>query len=178
MLAGDAFVTTMQESLISVATQAKLVCWPPKYFTPDWGSATRSVKALAALEPNVIATGHGQAMYGESARKELHKLVKEFWKQGIPADGRYVKEAATFDEDGVPTHIPSPKGTMWKKLAVAAALFTIGYLITRRSKNASFVEKRLRGYVGSAFKGGALGTLGATAPVSAAIPNIPVIPAL
>jgi len=179
LIAGDAFVTTMQESLLAVATQTKFVCGPPKYFTPDWGAAARSVKALAALEPNVIATGHGRTMYGDEARKQLHKLAKEFWQRGIPATGRYVKEAAIFDVDGNPTYIPKPKGTMWKKVAVAAALFAIGYIISKQRKGAKgFIHKNLVGYLGNTFKGGALGVLGATAPASPAIPSIPVIPAL
>ena len=179
LIAGDAFVTTMQESLLAVATQKKFVCGPPKYFTPDWGAAARSVKELAALEPNVIATGHGQAMYGDEARKELHKLSREFWKWGIPAAGRYVKEAAQFNEDGVPTHIPKPSGTMWKKVAVAAVLLTVGILLARkRRRSTSFVEKHLLGHLSGTFKTGALGSLGATAPASAALPSIPLIPML
>lgn len=179
LIAGDAIVTTMQESLISVATQAKFVCGPPKYFTPDWGAAARSVKLLAALEPNVVVTGHGKAMYGDEVRKQLHKLAREFWQKGIPASGRYVKEAATFDEDGVATHIPKHSGTMLKKVAVAAVLFTIGYLISRqRSRSKGFVHNKLLGHLGTTFKGGALGALGATAPASSALPNVPLIPAL
>jgi len=178
LVAGDAFVTTMQESLLAVATQKKFVCGPPKYFTPDWGAATRSVKELAALEPNVIATGHGQAMYGEEARKDLHKLVREFWQRGIPAAGRYVKEAATFDENGIPTHIPAAKGTMLKKIAVAAALFAIGYIISKQRKKTTGIKKLLAGKLGSTLKSSAIGALGATAPASPAIPSIPLIPAL
>src|SRR6476469_7255670 len=90
LIAGDAFVTTMQESLIAVATQAKIISGPPKYFTPDWVSATRSVRELAVLEPNVIATGHGKSFYGEEGRKALHRLVREFWIKAMPANGRYV----------------------------------------------------------------------------------------
>jgi len=178
LIAGDAFVTTMQESLLSVATQKKYVCGPPKYFTPDWGAAARSVKELAALEPNVIATGHGQAMYGDLARKELHKLSREFWKWGIPATGRYVKEAAVFDQDGVPTHIPSGKGAMLKKIAVAAALFAIGYLLSSQRKNVKGVKKLLAGKLGSSLKGAALATIGATAPASPALPAVPLMPAV
>ena len=178
LIAGDAFVTTMQESLLAVITQKKYVCGPPKYFTPDWGAAARSVKALAALEANVMATGHGHTMYGDEARKELHKLSREFWKKGMPAAGRYVKEAATFNQDGVPTHIPSTTGTMWKKLAVAAALFTIGYLITRERKNTSGIKKLMAGQLGSILKTSSLGALGATAAASPAMPSIPLIPAL
>jgi glyoxylase-like metal-dependent hydrolase (beta-lactamase superfamily II) len=178
LIAGDAFVTTMQESLLAVITQKKHVCGPPKYFTPDWGAAARSVRELAALEPNVMATGHGQSMYGDEARKELHKLSREFWKLGIPATGRYVKEAASFDGNGVPTHIPKPKGTMLKKIAVAAALFAIGYIISKQRKKTSGISKLLVDKLGSTLKTSAAGALGATAPASPALPSIPLIPAL
>jgi glyoxylase-like metal-dependent hydrolase (beta-lactamase superfamily II) len=179
LIAGDAFVTTMQESLLAVATQKKFVCGPPKYFTPDWGAAARSVKKLAALEPNVITTGHGHAMYGDEARKELHKLTKDFWRVAIPATGRYVEEAATFNKDGIPIHIPKAKGTMLKKIAVAAALFAIAYIVSKKRKKASgFIEKKLLDNLSGSLKTGALGTLGATAPASAAMPSIPLIPAL
>jgi hypothetical protein len=35
------------------------------YFTPDWVSARASVQSLAALSPDVVITGHGQAMQGQ-----------------------------------------------------------------------------------------------------------------
>lgn len=179
LVAGDAFVTTMQESVLAVATQKKFVCGPPKYFTPDWGAAARSVKELAALEPNVITTGHGRAMYGDEARKELRKLSKDFWKVGIPATGRYVQEAVSFNEDGVPVHIPKAKGTMLKKIAVAAALFAVAYIVSKqRKKSSGFIEKKLLDKISGSLKAGALGSLGATAPASPALPSIPLIPAI
>jgi glyoxylase-like metal-dependent hydrolase (beta-lactamase superfamily II) len=178
LVAGDAFVTTMQESLLAVATQKKFVCGPPKYFTPDWGAAARSVKLLAALEPNVITTGHGHAMYGDEARKELHKLSREFWKWGIPATGRYVKEAAEFDENGIPTHIPEPKNTMLVKVLAAAALVTLGFIIYKQRKKSTGLTKKLTEKLGSTLMSSSLGVLGASAPASPAVPAIPVIPAL
>jgi glyoxylase-like metal-dependent hydrolase (beta-lactamase superfamily II) len=178
LIAGDAFVTTMQESLLAVATQKKFVCGPPKYFTPDWGAAARSVKKLAALEPNVITTGHGHAMYGDEARKELHKLSKEFWRVAIPATGRYVEEAATFNKDGIPTHIPKRKGTMLKKIAVTAALLAIAYIVSKQRKKSSGLEKKLLGHLGASLKTTAWGALGSTAPASPALPSVPLIPAL
>ena len=179
LIAGDAFVTTMQESVLSVATQKKFVCGPPKYFTPDWGAAARSVKKLAALEPNVITTGHGRAMYGVEARKDLHKLVKEFWRVGIPATGRYVQEAASFDKHGVPVHIPKPKGTMLKKIAVAAALFAVAVIVSKqRKKSSGFIQKKLLDNISGTLKASALGALGATAPASRALPKVPAIPAI
>lgn len=178
MIAGDAFVTTVQESVLSVMTQKKIIWGPPKYFTPDWGAAARSVKELAALEPNVIATGHGQAMYGDEARKALHKLAREFWQRGIPAQGRYVKEPARFDENGVPTYIPEPKGTMAVRLLGAAALLIIGYLIYKQRKQGGFVQKKLTEKLGKTLMAGSMEVLGASAPASAAAPGLPVIPAI
>jgi glyoxylase-like metal-dependent hydrolase (beta-lactamase superfamily II) len=178
LIAGDAFVTTMQESLLAVATQKKFVCGPPKYFTPDWGAAARSVKELAALEPNVIATGHGQAMYGDEARKELHKLSREFWKWGIPASGRYVKQAAEFNEDGVPVHIPKASTTMLTKVLAAAALLTIGYLIYKQRRSAKGIGGMVSKRLGKSLMVSSLGVLGASAPASPALPSLPVIPAL
>jgi len=129
LIAGDAFVTTRQESVFSVMTQKKEVCGPPKYFTPDWGASARSVKELAALEPNVIATGHGHAMYGDEARKGLHKLARDFWKMGMPDKGRYVKEPALFNEEG-PTYVPSPRTAYTvTRVVTAVALIALGVFL-------------------------------------------------
>ncbi|MBA2745977.1 MAG: MBL fold metallo-hydrolase [Flavisolibacter sp.] len=178
LIAGDAIVTTMQESLLAVATQKKYLSGPPKYFTPDWGAATRSVKQLAALEPNVIATGHGPSIYGDVARKELHKLVREFWKWGLPAAGRYVKEPAEFDENGIPVHIPSPKGRMLKKIAFAAGLLVLGYIIMKQRKQTTGLKRIITGILGKTIMKSSMGAVGAVAPANPAIPAIPLIPAL
>jgi glyoxylase-like metal-dependent hydrolase (beta-lactamase superfamily II) len=178
LIAGDALVTTMQESVLAVITQKKYVGGPPKYFTPDWGAAARSARELAELEPNVLVTGHGAAMYGDEARKELHKLVRAFWKWGIPAKGRYVKEAAIFNEHGVPTHIPAPKGVMMKRIAIAAGLMVLGYLVMRYRKQQRGLVGKVFDKVGKQLMASSYAALGATAPASPALPAIPLIPAV
>lgn len=134
LLAGDAVVTTRQESIFSVMSQKKVLSGPPKYFTPDWGAAARSVKALATLEPNVIAAGHGSALYGDEARKALHKMAREFWQMGMPEKGRYVKEPALFNDEG-PTYVPpkQPNFFYWKVLAITV-IAVAGYVVYKRSK--------------------------------------------
>lgn len=135
LVAGDAIVTTKAESAYSVMRQSKTLSGPPKYFTPDWGAAARSAKELAALEPNVIATGHGQSMYGDPARKALHKLAKDFWKLGMPVKGRYVKEPASFNDEG-PTYIPSARiNYIAVRVIAAVALISLSILfISKRKK--------------------------------------------
>jgi len=178
LIAGDAFVTTIQESVVAVATQAKVISGPPKYFTPDWVAAVRSVRELADLEPNVIATGHGKTFYGEEGRKALHKLVKEFWTKGMPASGRYVKEAAEFDENGIPISIPKPRGTMAVRVLGAAALLVIGYLVYKQRRSGSFASNKISEKLGKTLMTGSLQVLGASAPASAALPTLPVVPAI
>src|SRR5207247_2957520 len=51
LIAGDAVVTTRQESTTNVLFQRPIVWRPPAYSTPDWESARRSVETLAALDP-------------------------------------------------------------------------------------------------------------------------------
>lgn len=92
LIAGDAFVTTKQESLYAVATQKEEICGPPAYFTPDWTAARRSVEALAALKPAIAATGHGAPMRGAELAAGLARLAAHFDEDAVPSHGRYVPE--------------------------------------------------------------------------------------
>ena len=90
LIAGDAFITTNQESAYAVATQLPALHGPPMYFTPDWDSARTSVATLAALEPEIAVTGHGRAMRGPEMRAALHTLSQNFDQIAVPEHGRYV----------------------------------------------------------------------------------------
>lgn len=78
LIAGDAFITTRQESAYAVATQKPELHGPPRYFTPDWENARESVRRLAALEPELAVTGHGRPMRGEEMRAALQSLARDF----------------------------------------------------------------------------------------------------
>ena len=90
LIAGDAFITTNQESAYAVATQLPALHGPPMYFTPDWDSARTSVARLAALEPEIAVTGHGRAMRGPEMRAALHTLSQNFDQIAVPEHGHYV----------------------------------------------------------------------------------------
>ena len=84
ILAGDAFITTNQESAYAVAVQAEEMHGPPKYFTSDWTAAKSSVQRLTALEPDVVITGHGRAMRGPKMLAALQKLASDFDRMAVP----------------------------------------------------------------------------------------------
>jgi glyoxylase-like metal-dependent hydrolase (beta-lactamase superfamily II) len=94
LIAGDAFVTTAQESAYSVAVQQPEMHGPPMYYTPDWNSARESVRKLALLEPEWAVTGHGPPMSGSEMRGALKLLAADFDRIAMPEEGRYVPKAA------------------------------------------------------------------------------------
>jgi glyoxylase-like metal-dependent hydrolase (beta-lactamase superfamily II) len=106
LIAGDAFVTTRQESARAVISQRLELNGPPKYFTVDWDAARRSVAQLAALGPQTAVSGHGVPLRGEALRDGLQRLVADFDRIARPAQGRYVDKPARA-EDGS-AYIPVP----------------------------------------------------------------------
>ena len=94
LIAGDAFITTQQESAYAVAVQRAEMHGPPMYFTRDWIAARKSVVALAALEPELAVTGHGRAMAGHKMRAALHELASRFDEVAVPQRSNNVPDQA------------------------------------------------------------------------------------
>jgi glyoxylase-like metal-dependent hydrolase (beta-lactamase superfamily II) len=90
LIAGDAFITTKQESAYAVATQRPELHGPPMYFTPDWESAGESVRRLSALAPELVLTGHGRPLAGHQMRNALATLARDFGQVAVPHHGKYV----------------------------------------------------------------------------------------
>ncbi len=85
LIAGDAFCTTKPESFFEAAlAQQPELHGPPSYFTSDWTRAGQSVRKLAALEPRVIAPGHGKPLAGDGLPDELQQLARDFEKVAVP----------------------------------------------------------------------------------------------
>lgn len=99
LLPADAFITTNQESAYAVAKQEVEMHGPPMYFTQDWEAARDSVRLLAGLEPELVVTGHGEAMRGPLMRQALHELARHFEEVAVPDGGQYVVHP-TRAEDG------------------------------------------------------------------------------
>jgi glyoxylase-like metal-dependent hydrolase (beta-lactamase superfamily II) len=99
LVAGDAFVTTAQESVYAALTQETEIHGPPMYYTTDWDAARQSVQTLAQLQPELAVTGHGRPLRGPQLRSGVDKLAREFDSIAVPEDGRYVRKPARA-EDG------------------------------------------------------------------------------
>lgn len=124
LIAGDAVTTTKQESMTAVATQRQELHGPPAYFTQDWQSAGVSISAIAALEPKILATGHGVPMRGPHVAGLLRDLARNFEEFEVPRFGRYTKQPAISDERGIVSLPPDP---LPKVLAgIAAAAIAVG----------------------------------------------------
>lgn len=134
LVAGDAFVTTKQESLSAVLTQRAEIHGPPAYFTTDWLAAEESVDELVALHPTVAVTGHGVSMRGERLEHELQELAAHFRERAVPSRGRYVRQPALADRSGV-TFVPPPVPDIVGRTVAgvaAAALAAVAVAAVRR----------------------------------------------
>jgi glyoxylase-like metal-dependent hydrolase (beta-lactamase superfamily II) len=133
LIAGDAVTTTKPESVFAVATQKQELHGPPAYFTIDWDAARRSVATIASLKPTIVATGHGEPMQGDDMPRRLEELVRDFDFRTRPRRGRYVREPAITNEDGV-VYVPPPaRGSVpWGTVSGVAAAAVAGTWLVRR----------------------------------------------
>ena len=137
LLAGDAVTTVRGESAYRTFTQTPELHGPPAYFTQDWDAAREAVRQIDALEPNTVASGHGVPLSGADLRRHLDDLARDFDTVARPAHGRYVRDAARFDENG-PQYVPPPAPVptaAW--VAGAAVLAAVGVAAWRRGHRAA-----------------------------------------
>lgn len=131
LVAGDAITTVRQESLVAVAMRRRELHGPPAYFTQDWQAAERSVQHLADLQPDVLASGHGEPMRGPEMRDRLRRLVSRFQRDEVPRIGRYANRPAIADERGIVSVPPDPLPRVAAGVIVAAGLT---YAVAQRMK--------------------------------------------
>ncbi|GEO06179.1 MBL fold metallo-hydrolase [Adhaeribacter aerolatus] len=144
LVAGDAFVTVKQESMLAVMTQKQEVHGPPAYYTPNWEAAKRSIERLLLLRPKVAATGHGLPMYGDELLDQLGLLFREFDQRALPHQGRYIHQAAEADESGVislPPPVPDPVPKIMVGVGLVALAGMAVLAIRRRNNTIDFIDK-------------------------------------
>ena len=78
LIAGDAVISTWQECAYGTLAQKPELQGPPQHYTPDWEAARESARRLAALEPELLLTGHGPALRGVEMREALRLLAEDY----------------------------------------------------------------------------------------------------
>ncbi len=126
LISGDAFVSTNQASVISVATQREEITGPPPYLTTDWEAARESVVVLAALEPEHAGTGHGKPLHGNYLKKGLRLVADNFNTISKPTDGRYVRQPALTNEEGIVKLPPSVPDMFMRAVATVGLTLVVG----------------------------------------------------
>ena len=131
LIAGDALATTKAESAVAILGDVKKLSGPPMYMTPDWEAAEESVKTIAALEPRIIAAGHGPIMRGRELKEALAHLAGNFKDVAVPSSGRYVNKPILADENGVKYVPPFSVSKQFKVGALLLGLVA-GYALARK----------------------------------------------
>jgi glyoxylase-like metal-dependent hydrolase (beta-lactamase superfamily II) len=125
LIAGDAVTTVDADDAVAMITKRQQFARPVTAAVSDWPAARRSLEALSALRPTVVAAGHGVPMTGPDVAEELATFAGEFRS---PQNGRYVAEPARFDENGIvflPPPAPDPLPKIAAGIAVTAALVAV-----------------------------------------------------
>jgi glyoxylase-like metal-dependent hydrolase (beta-lactamase superfamily II) len=88
LITGDAVLTVNVNSVPSLLAGKREVAGPPFISTWNWPAAKRSVAALARLNPDVLACGHGRPMTGPAAAAGLASLAGRLSPQPDPGRSR------------------------------------------------------------------------------------------
>ncbi len=75
LITGDAVVTLRLNTLSGLLLQRPGLSGPPWYTSWSWPTAKASIAALARLEPNVLAGGHGTPMTGAGTADALRAFA-------------------------------------------------------------------------------------------------------
>lgn len=128
LIAGDAVTTMDLDSLPGTLLRVRKLCRPPVPATFNWGQAQASVERLAALEPSLVAAGHGLPIVQDAAG-EMRRLARHF---PVPQRCRYVATPVAAGPDGVISIPPAPFDP-FPLVASAIAVGVLGAAMAKRS---------------------------------------------
>jgi glyoxylase-like metal-dependent hydrolase (beta-lactamase superfamily II) len=134
VVAGDAVITTRQESLMAVATQEVELHGPPAYYTQNWYAAAQSVRTLADQRPSTLVSGHGRPIGGPALSVDLRDLADRFERDEVPRRGRYVRQPARTNESGVVWVPPDPLPRAVFRAVTPLAAGLAAFFIARRRR--------------------------------------------
>ena len=118
LITGDAVLTMNPNSEWGLGLGTQRVSGPPRFFTWNWFAAADSIAALAGLELQVLATGHGRPLVGLATPPALRACADQvnagtYRPESSPTADRRVAPGFFRPVDyssrtGVPKRVPSP----------------------------------------------------------------------
>lgn len=121
LICGDAVGSVNMDSWSGLLTGRQRLSPPPTPFTLDWVAARSSIDQLAKLRPNVIGCGHGAPISDSDLPGRMEAFAGRF---RAPKHGRYVRQPARTDENGIVDLPPAPFDPV--PLATLASLLLVG----------------------------------------------------
>ena len=118
---GDAVATMNMDSWAGLLSGRRELARAGAPFTYDWDLARASVKKMAALRPSVLACGHGNPVSDADLGAKLEEFAENF---PVPRHGRYVRQPAQVNGDGIVSLPPAPFDPV--PFATAAGLLAVG----------------------------------------------------
>ena len=98
LIAGDAFATMDMESWSGLISGKRTLSRGGSPFNCDWSASKASVQKLADLQPEIVGCGHGKPYSSGPIASRLARFAARLQP---PRRGRYVRQAATTDDEGV-----------------------------------------------------------------------------
>ena len=86
LITGDAVLPMNLNSLWDLLRNRRRLSGPPYISTWNWTVAKESVAALARLDPNVLACGHGAPLAGPNTAADLRAFAAGFSDRATPAE--------------------------------------------------------------------------------------------
>ncbi len=121
LLAGDSFATMNMDSWTGLVTGQKKLSRAGAPFNCDWDATEASVQRLAELRPTVAACGHGVPIADGDLPERFARFASRFHG---PRHGRYARQPAQTNENGVVALPPAPFDPV--PFATAASLVLAG----------------------------------------------------
>lgn len=88
LISGDALVTTRIDTIANLLAHRSGLSGPPWYTTWDSAAARESITKLAALEPNVVAGGHGRPLAGSRTPEAVAAFATRISRTRSRGSGR------------------------------------------------------------------------------------------
>ncbi len=139
LLAGDAFVTTNQESAIAAITQTRVLCMVLQNISRTTGARRKGLlKYLPLSSRRSLLPAMGSLWRAKSCEKPFITWLDNFRELAVPRSGRYVDEPALVNQEGVQYVPPSNNRNLILAVAGITAAAVVGFLIAKNRKRLSF----------------------------------------